>query len=181
MPSRAAINLQHVDCDYNKCRGREISLGHHQSCPLVDEEDADGEYDIVNENSDSESEPPLTPVPQELFDDYPPDRDQQVYSAMQYSKEHKSMHWSFCQDFYCKAHGSMNQTKNRYFSNSRCSVCGTLGHGVLNCPLAEEVIQKEKECKAMLRTEHNNQWLPPCNDDGVWNLRQVTGYTTRIP
>src|SRR5207302_573097 len=75
---------------------------------------------------------------------------------MQYSKEHKSMHWSFCQDFYCKAHGSMNQTKNRCFSNSHCAVCGTIGHGVLNCPLAEEVIQKEKECKAILRTEHNN-------------------------
>src|SRR5438105_15671640 len=75
----------------------------------------------------------------------------------------------------------MNQTKNRYFRNSHCSGCGTLGHGVLNCPLAEEVIQKEKECKAMLHTEHNNQWLPPRNAEGVYNLRQDSSYNTRIP
>src|SRR5438445_6686746 len=39
MPSHAAINFHHVDCDDNKCHGREISLGLHQSCPLIDEED----------------------------------------------------------------------------------------------------------------------------------------------
>src|SRR5437016_13795466 len=99
---------------------------------------------------------------------------------MQYSKEHRSMHCSFCQDFYCKAHGSMNQTKNRYFSNSRCLVCGMVGHSVLNCSLAEEVIQKEKECKAMLRNDSNNQWLPPRNADGVWNLSQESNNTIRI-
>src|SRR5437879_3939838 len=99
MPFRTVINFQHIDCDYNKCHGREISLRHHQSCPLIDKEDADGEYEIVYKNSDLESERTLIPIHQELFDDYPPDRDQQVYSAMQYSKEHKSIHCCFCQDF----------------------------------------------------------------------------------
>src|SRR5438445_12752867 len=90
---------------------------------------------------------------------------------MQYSKEHKSIHWSFCQDFYCKAHGSMNQTKNRYFSNSHCSVCGTLGYGVLNCPLAEEVIQKEKECKAMLRNENHHIRIPEQNGRPLFRIQ----------
>ena len=57
---------------------------------------------------------------------------------MQYCKQHKSIHWFFCQDFYCKAHDSMNQTKNHYFSNSCCLVCSTTGHRVLKCHLHQE-------------------------------------------
>jgi len=39
MVSRGAINFKHVDCDYNNCRGREISLRYHSSCPFMDEDD----------------------------------------------------------------------------------------------------------------------------------------------
>ena len=31
MVYRGCINLKHIDCDYNKCAGREESFGHHPS------------------------------------------------------------------------------------------------------------------------------------------------------
>ena len=39
MPSCGAINFNHVDCDFNKCRGRAEIAGHYHSCPNLDEED----------------------------------------------------------------------------------------------------------------------------------------------
>jgi len=43
MVSHGAINSKHVDCDYHKCCGREISLGHHSSCPFMDEDNQQDE------------------------------------------------------------------------------------------------------------------------------------------
>ena len=39
MPPRGAINFTHVDCDFNKCRGRAEIAGHHHSCLYLHEED----------------------------------------------------------------------------------------------------------------------------------------------
>jgi len=50
-----------------------------------------------------------------------------------------------CHDYYCPSHGSSHQNGNRYFPTTRCSVCGTYGHGCLDCTLAEAVYWKEKE------------------------------------
>jgi len=44
MVSRSCINFKHTDCDYNKCAGRDESLGHHPSCPYLDDEN-DGDYE----------------------------------------------------------------------------------------------------------------------------------------
>jgi len=43
MVSRGCSNFKHTDCDYNKCAGRDESLGHHLSCPYLDDEN-DGDY-----------------------------------------------------------------------------------------------------------------------------------------
>jgi len=44
MVSQGCINFKHADCDYNKCPGRDESLGHYPSCPNLDE-DNDGDYE----------------------------------------------------------------------------------------------------------------------------------------
>jgi len=45
MVSRGCINFKHTDCDYNKCACRDERLGHHLSCPYLDDEnDRDCEY-----------------------------------------------------------------------------------------------------------------------------------------
>jgi len=44
MVSRGCINFKHTDCDYNKCAGRDESLGPHPSCPNLDDEN-DGDYE----------------------------------------------------------------------------------------------------------------------------------------
>jgi len=51
MVSRACINFKQTECDYKKCAGRDESLGHHPSCPYLDNEnDADYEdYDDIKE------------------------------------------------------------------------------------------------------------------------------------
>jgi len=36
MVSRGCMNCKHTDCDYNKCAGRDESLGHHPSCRYLD-------------------------------------------------------------------------------------------------------------------------------------------------
>jgi len=42
MVSRSCINFKYMDCNYNKCVGRDESLGHHPSCTyLKDENDGD--------------------------------------------------------------------------------------------------------------------------------------------
>ncbi|KAF8418398.1 hypothetical protein EV426DRAFT_707529 [Tirmania nivea] len=45
---RACKLFTHVTCEYNRCRGREVSRGHADDCPFVDS-------DNDNESSDGES------------------------------------------------------------------------------------------------------------------------------
>ena len=53
----------------------------------------------------------------------------------------------------------------RYFSTTRCSVCGTYGHGCLHCTQVEAVYQKKKE----FQTSQQDSWklkpttIPPNN------------------
>lgn len=51
---RGAITHQHVDCEYNRCRGRDIRAGHVDDCPFQDtdyeaEEDTGDEEDTEDE------------------------------------------------------------------------------------------------------------------------------------
>jgi hypothetical protein len=76
MPSRGAINFHHVDCDFNKCRGRSETVGHHHSCPYLDEEDmeltSEDDYEVIKKEDKQESseEDSLSPIPEELFEKY---------------------------------------------------------------------------------------------------------------
>jgi len=38
MVSRGCIKFKHMDCNYNKCAGRDESLGHHHCSPYLDDE-----------------------------------------------------------------------------------------------------------------------------------------------
>jgi len=69
MVSRSCINFKHTDCDYNKCAGRDESLGHHPSCPyLHDENDGDYEdYDDIKEEEMQSDEDTLSTIPEEIF------------------------------------------------------------------------------------------------------------------
>jgi len=60
-------------------------------------------------------------------------------------KQNRKQHNTDCYDYYCRPYCSSHQNGNRYFPTTRCSVCGTYGHGCLDCTLAEAVCQKEKE------------------------------------
>jgi len=57
--------LKHTDCDYNKCAGCDESLGHHPSCPYLDDEN-NGDYedydDIKEEDMESDDDT-LPPSP----------------------------------------------------------------------------------------------------------------------
>jgi len=44
MVSRGCINFKLMDCEYNKCAGRDESLGHYPSYPYLDDEN-DGDYE----------------------------------------------------------------------------------------------------------------------------------------
>ena len=68
-----------------------------------------------------------------------------VNDAWEHYKQHRKQHNTDCHDYYCHSHSSTHQNRNRYFSTTSCSVCGTCGHGCLDCTLAEAVYQKEKE------------------------------------
>jgi len=72
MVSRGCINFKHTDCDYNKCAGRDKSLGHHPSCPYLDDEnDGDYEdYDDIKEEKMQSDEDTLSTIPEEIFDGY---------------------------------------------------------------------------------------------------------------
>jgi len=72
MVSRGCINFKHTDCDYNKCTGRNESLGHHASCPYLDDEN-DGnyeDYDDIKEEEMQSDEDTLSTIPEEIFDGY---------------------------------------------------------------------------------------------------------------
>jgi len=70
MVSRSCINFKHTDCDYNKCACHDESLGHHPSCPHLDNENG-GDYedfdDIRKEEMESD-EDTLSTIPEEIFD-----------------------------------------------------------------------------------------------------------------
>ena len=68
-----------------------------------------------------------------------------VNDAWEHYKQYRKQHNTDCQDYYCRSHGSSHQNENRYFPTTRCSICGTYGHGCLDCTLAESVYQKEME------------------------------------
>jgi len=72
MVSRGCINFKHTDCDYNKWTGHDESLGHHPSCPYLDDEnDGDYEdYDDIKEEEIQSDEDTLSTIPEEIFDGY---------------------------------------------------------------------------------------------------------------
>jgi len=72
MVSRGCIIFKHTDCDYNKCAGRDESLGHHPSCPyLNDENDGDYEdYDDIKEEEMQSDEDTLSTIPEGIFEGY---------------------------------------------------------------------------------------------------------------
>ena len=76
MPSCGAINFTHVDCDFNKCRGRAETAVHHHSCSYLDVEDMElntkYHYEVIKKDDKevSSDEEPLSPIPEELFEKY---------------------------------------------------------------------------------------------------------------
>jgi len=88
-----------------------------------------------------------------------------VNDAWEHYKQHRKQHNTDCHDYYCRSHGSSHPNWNRYFPTTRCSVCGTYGHGCLDCKLAEAVYQKEKE----IQSSQRDSWklkattIPPNN------------------
>jgi len=88
-----------------------------------------------------------------------------VNDAWEHYKQHRKQHNTDCHDYYSRSHGSSHQNGNRYFPTTRCSVCGTYGHGCLDCTLVEPVYQKEKE----FQSSHRDSWklkattIPPNN------------------
>jgi len=72
MVSWGCINFKHTDCNYNKCAGRDESLGHHPCCRLLDDEnDEDYEdYDDIKEEEMQSDEDTLSTIPEEFFDGY---------------------------------------------------------------------------------------------------------------
>jgi len=71
MVSRSCINFKHTDCDYNKCAGRDESLGHNPSCSYLDDEN-NGDYedydDIKGDEMHSDKDT-LSAIPDEILDE----------------------------------------------------------------------------------------------------------------
>jgi len=53
MVSHGCINFKHTDCDYNKCAGLDESLGHHPSCPYIDDKNY-GDYEDYDDIKEQE-------------------------------------------------------------------------------------------------------------------------------
>ena len=76
MPPCGAINFTHVDCDFNKYRGRAEIVRQHHSCPYLDKEDMvvsrEDNYKVIKKEDKevSSDEEPLSPTPEELFEKY---------------------------------------------------------------------------------------------------------------
>jgi len=72
MVSRGYINFKHTDCDFNKCVGCDESLGHHPSCPYLDDEN-DGEYedyDNIKQEEWQSDQDTLSTIHKEIFDGF---------------------------------------------------------------------------------------------------------------
>ena len=129
MRSQACINFAHVECDYNKCRGRDYRLGNHTSCPYTEDEElviaGDISHDVYSSlnstQNSSETHTPYSewstlPIPStELA--LPADT---LYIVQTYQTdyghliEHRTQHCMFFSDFHCKGHGSTNMLRNWY-------------------------------------------------------------------
>jgi hypothetical protein len=78
MVSRSCINFKNADCDFNRCAGREESLGHYLLCPYLDDEndgdqeDETEEYDNIKEEEMTSDEDTLSTIPEESFEGYEP-------------------------------------------------------------------------------------------------------------
>ncbi|KAF8432274.1 hypothetical protein BGX38DRAFT_1146441 [Terfezia claveryi] len=179
MPSPGHINVPHVDHEYNKCQCRAISLEHHSACPLKEKKkkgtQAEEVYDIVVEEektADDEGTHSLgdvvqcnKPLPTEELSataipkqNTPPtstlcNKEDTIDRAWKNYRQHRVLHWSVCNDYYCSAHGSDLQMKNRYPQYNSCSICGG-DHYSLHCELAKDVLEKEKE----YRKQNRNTW-----------------------
>jgi len=167
MFSRNCINFKHMDCDYNNCVGSDESLGHHPSYPYRDDEnDGDYEdYDNIKEEERQSDQETLSTIPEEIFDgafaddtssvtnddNIPPIIMDVFNEAWDHYKPHPKQHDTDCHDYYCCSNGRSYQNGNRNFPTTRCSVCGTYGHGYLDYTPAEAVYQKEKEFQSRQR------------------------------
>ena len=76
MPSCRAISFNHVDCDFNKCRGRAEIAGYYHRCPYVKKEDMEvpskDDYQVIKKEDKevSSDEEPLSPVQEKVFKKY---------------------------------------------------------------------------------------------------------------
>ncbi|KAF8423526.1 hypothetical protein EV426DRAFT_642655 [Tirmania nivea] len=171
MPSRGYIRVKHAD-HRKKNRGmrKESSIGQPPPRPLQGREKEsayNGEFHFIKIEEELSCDRERSELPKEVFkgckqvankelnapmaavveSPKPPTdnkEEDEIKQAWQYYKEHRLTHWSFCQDFYCKTHGSHNQLRNRFFDKTICSVCGLEGHGVLVCELLEKVTNVQR-------------------------------------
>jgi len=90
MVSCGCIKFKHTDCDYNKCAGRDESLGHHPSCPYFqDENDWDYEYyDDIKEEEMQSDEDTFSTISEEIFDGYEFDPHPHVVEHDQFNGYH---------------------------------------------------------------------------------------------
>ena len=76
MPLCRAINFTHVNCNYDKCRGRTETTGHYYSCPYPNEKDigltSEDNYKVIKKEDKkvSSDEEPLASIVEELFGKY---------------------------------------------------------------------------------------------------------------
>jgi len=82
----------------------------------------------------------LSTIPEVIFDGYEFDPHPHVVEQDQLKGYH---HISNPEDDTCSV--TNDENIDRYFSSTRCSVCGTYGNECFECTLAEAVYQKEKQ------------------------------------
>jgi len=170
MVSRRDINFKHVDCDYNKYHGREISLGHHSSCPFMDEDDQQDEgentdgYQMVPPESDSPTEslsdvdpnifegwvpthfdPPTVsnlslPKAEETLVAADPNYPVEIQNAAKYYQKDRKLHWTGCSDNHCFTYNKY-YTRTRTIHNTTCSIGGSKNHEYLGCENKAEIIK----------------------------------------
>jgi len=75
MVSCGWINFKYTDCNYNNGAGPDESLGHHPSCPYLDDENNGDyeDYDDIKEEEIQLNEDTLSTIPEEIFDSTPAD------------------------------------------------------------------------------------------------------------